>query len=80
MSLSSENNLLLAGGHHYIKQAGFSLMSKTFKFYLEKHGKHFLEMIHYEGIFNWNNKKCYKLRIEYDDYQPIKYYAKKGET
>ena len=80
MSLSSESNLLLAGGHHYIKQAGFSQMSKTFKLYKEKYGDHFLEMIDYKGIFNWNNKKCYKIRIEYEDYQPINYYAKKGET
>jgi len=43
MSLSSESNLLLAGGHHYIKQAGFSQMSKTFILYKEKYGDDFLE-------------------------------------
>ena len=37
-------------------------------------------MIYFEGIFNWNNKKCYKLRIEYEDYKQILYYAKDGET
>tara|TARA_B100000497_G_C7603302_1_gene362422 strand:+ start:157 stop:1020 length:864 start_codon:yes stop_codon:yes gene_type:complete len=80
MSLSSESSLLLADGHHYIKQAGFSQISKTFKLYKGKYGDDFLEMIHYEGIFIWNDKKCYKIRIEYEDYQPINYYSKKGET
>ena len=42
--------------------------------------RQFFKKISYEGIYNWNNKKCYKIRIEYEDYQPINYYAKKGET
>ena len=46
-------------------------MSKTFKFYMGKQEDVYLKMIHYEGIFNWVNKKCYKLRIEYDDYKKI---------
>ena len=72
--------LTTAGGHHYITEAGFNQMSKTFKFYMEKHEDVFLKMIHYEGIFKWDNKKCHKLRIEYDDYKKISYYAKSGET
>ena len=55
-------------------------MSKTFKFYMGKYKDLFIKMIHYEGIFKWDNKKCHKLRIEYDDYKEISYYAKSGET
>ena len=80
LSISPENSILLAGGHHYITEAGFNQMSKTFKFYIGKYKDLFIKMIHYEGIFKWDNKKCHKLRIEYDDYKKISYYAKSGET
>ena len=80
LSLNSENSLLLSGGHHYIKEAGFGKISKILNFDMEKFQDNFLKKISYEGIYNWNNKKCYKIRIEYEDYQPINYYAKKGET
>ncbi len=80
LTLSSENNLLLAGGHHYIKQAGFGKISKILNFGLKKYQDNFFKMISYEGIFNWDNKKCYKLRIEYNDYKIYTYYPKDGET
>ena len=80
LSLNSENSLLLSGGHHYIKEAGFGKISKILNFDMEKFQDNFLNKISYEGIYNWNNKKCYKIRIEYEDYQTINYYAKKGET
>ena len=80
LSLNSENSLLLSGGHHYIKEAGFGKISKILNFDMKKFQDNFLKKISYEGIYNWNNKKCYKIRIEYEDYQPINYYAKKGET
>ena len=80
LSLNSQNSLLLSGGHHYIKEAGFGKISKILNFDMEKFQDNFLKKISYEGIYNWNNKKCYKIRIEYEDYQPINYYAKKGET
>lgn len=80
LSISPENSILLAGGHHYITEAGFNRMSQTFKFYIEKYEDLFLKMIHYEGIFKWDNKKCHKLRIEYNDYKIVSYYAKGGET
>ena len=80
LSLNSENSLLLSGGHHYIKEAGFGKISKILSFDMEKFQDNFLNKISYEGIYNWNNKKCYKIRIEYEDYQTINYYAKKGET
>ena len=80
LSLNSQNSLLLSGGHHYIKEAGFGKISKILNFDMEKFQDNFLKKISYEGIYNWNNKKCYKIRIEYEDYQTINYYAKNGET
>ena len=80
LSLNSQNSLLLSGGHHYIKEAGFGKIYKILNFDMEKFQDNFLKKISYEGIYNWNNKKCYKIRIEYEDYQTINYYAKNGET
>jgi outer membrane lipoprotein-sorting protein len=80
LSLNSENSLLLSGGHHYIKEAGFGKISKILNFDMKKFQDNFLKKISYEGIYNWNNKKCYKISIDNEDYQPINYYAKKGET
>ena len=80
LSLNSENSLLLSGGHHYIKEAGFGKISKILNFDMKKFQDNFLKKISFEGIYNWNNKKCYKISIDNEDYQPINYYAKKGET
>ena len=55
--LSSENRILLSGGHHYIKEAGFSKISKILNFDIEKFQDNFLKKISYEGIFSWNDKK-----------------------
>jgi len=80
LSLSYENSILLSGGHHYIKEAGFGKISKILNFDIENFQDKFLKKIKYEGIFSWNDKKCYKIRIEHGDYQTINYYAKNGET
>ena len=82
ISISFDPNfsLLKADGHHNIKEAGFVLFSQLFKSHIKKYGDSFYDFISYDGIFSWNERKCYKITINYVDYKLIKYSCKEGET
>jgi len=80
LSFDPTGSILKSDGHHNIKEAGFTLFSKMFKAHIKKYGDDFYNLIQYEGKFNWNNKKCYKIIIEYADYQRIKYISSGNET
>ena len=80
ISLDPDNNLLLAGGHHSLREAGFTLFSNMFKLYKVNYGEELYNRITYHGMFKWNNRVCYKISIDYPDYSTKKYTPKKGET
>ena len=80
ISLDPDNNLLLAGGHHSLREAGFTLFSDMFKLYKENYGKELYNRTTYHGMFKWNDRVCYKISIDYPDYSTKKYTPKKGET
>lgn len=80
ISLAPENSLLLAGGHHCVKETGFKFMSNMFKQYQKNYGNKLYEIMQYEGVYNWNQRKCHKISITYPDYQKLNYRAKEGEN
>ena len=80
ISLDPDNNLLLAGGHHSLREAGFTLFSNMFKLYKLNYGEELYNRITYHGMFKWNDRVCYKISIDYPDYSTKKYTPKKGET
>lgn len=80
ISLDPDNNLLLAGGHHSLREAGFTLFSNMFKLYKVNYGEELYNRITYHGMFKWNDRVCYKISIDYPDYSKKKYTPKKGET
>ena len=80
ISLDPDNNILLAGGHHSVREAGFMLLSNMFKKYQNQYGDLLYEMTTYNGLYKWNERKCHKITIEYADYKTINYTPKKGET
>lgn len=80
ISLDPDNNLLLAGGHHSLREAGFTLFSNMFKLYKINYGEELYNRITYHGMFKWNDRVCYKISIDYPDYSTKKYTPKKGET
>jgi len=80
LSFNPENSLLLAGGHHSVKEAGFKIMSKMFKKYDTDYGDLLYEIIQYHGIYKWKDRKCHKISISYPDYKKMPYYAKEDET
>ena len=80
ISLDPDNNLLLAGGHHSLREAGFTLFSNMFKLYKVNYGEELYNRITYHGMFKWNDRVCYKIGIDYPDYSTKKYTPKKGET
>ena len=48
--LAPESSLLLAGGHHCVKETGFKLMSDMFKQYRKNYGNKLYEVIEYEHL------------------------------
>ena len=80
LSFDPNGSLLKSDGHHNIKEAGFTLFSKMFKTHIRNYGEGFYDLISYEGIFNWNGKKCHKIEIEYSDYKEIKYSSNGNEN
>jgi len=80
ISLDPDNNLLLAGGHHSLREAGFTLFSNMFKLYKVNYGEELYNRTTYHGMFKWNDRVCYKISIDYPDYNTKKYTPKKGET
>ena len=80
ISLDPDNNLLLAGGHHSLREAGFTLFSNMFKLYKLNYGEELYNRITYHGMFKWNDRVCYKISIDYPDYSTKMYTPKKGET
>ena len=80
ISMRPENSLLLAGGHHCVKELGFSFINKTFKNYQRIYGDNFYKMMEYEGIYKWKDRRCYKLTIDYKDYKILQYNANEGES
>lgn len=80
ISLDPDNSILLAGGHHSVREAGFALFSNMFKLYKKNYGEELYNRITYHGMFKWNNRVCYKISIDYPDYSTKKYTPKNGET
>ena len=80
MSFDPHGSLLKSDGHHTIKEAGFVLFSQMFKSHIKSYGDSFFDFITYDGVYNWNERKCYKITINYINYRLEEYNCKKGET
>lgn len=80
VSLSPENSLMFAGGHHCLKDLGFNFFNDCFKSYINKYGEDFFQFIDYNGKYEWDNRSCHKLTINYPDYEKLEYSALEGES
>ena len=80
VSLSPENSLMFAGGHHCLKDLGFNFFNDCFKLYLNQYGDDFFNYIEYNGKYEWDNRSCYKLTINYPDYKKLEYVTKENES
>ncbi len=80
LSFKPENHLMLAGGHHCLKEAGFKLLSKMIEHYKKLFGEEVYNLIEYDGIYLWNERKCSKIIIKFPDYKVLDYRSKKGDN
>ena len=80
LSLDPEGKLLIADGHHSLKETGFTLFSKMFKHYQLIHKEKFYAYLKYFGTIEWEKSTCHKFILNYPDYKIMKYTAKKGEN
>lgn len=80
ISLNPESSLMLAGGHHSIKEIGFHFINNSFKYYKNTYGDVLYKITDYEGLYEWNNRSCHKIIVNYPNYEKLKYRAQEGET
>lgn len=79
-SFRPEHYLLLAGGHHCLKEAGFKLLCKMIEHYKKVFENKVYELIEYNGVYLWNKRRCYKLTIRFPDYKVLNYECKRGDN
>lgn len=80
MSFYPESNILKAGGHHTLKDAGFDLLDDIFTSYEKKYKDELYSYIDYRGLVKWDNLTCHKLILNYPDYKIYSYTVKENET
>ena len=80
LSFYPESNLLKAGGHHTLKDAGFDFLDEIFSFYETEFKSQLYKFLENRGIVNWKGLKCYKLILNHPGYKIINYNANKNET
>ena len=80
LSFYPESNLLKAGGHHTLKDAGFDLLDDIFYRYEKTYKEELFNYISYKGLVKWNNSTYHKIVLNYPDYKIESYTTKENET
>ena len=80
LSLRPENSLLLAGGHHTIKEAGFMFFDKMFIAYQKKYKEKMFDYLSYKGLITSKGLKYHKFVMNNPDYRFLSYTVKSGEN
>ncbi|MBG15573.1 MAG: hypothetical protein CL853_04385 [Crocinitomicaceae bacterium] len=80
MSFYPESNLLKAGGHHTLKDAGFDLLDEIFRNYEKTYKDELFNYISNKGLVKWNNSNYYKVILNYPDYKIETYRTKENES
>ena len=80
LSLKPENSLLLAGGHHTIKEAGFMFFNKMFISYKKKYKEKVFDYLTYKGLISSKGIKYHKFIMNNPDYRFLSYTVKSGEN
>ncbi len=80
LSFKPEHNLLLAGGHHCLKEAGFKMLYKMIEHYKKTYGDKVYDLIEYNGFYSWNDRNCHKITIKFPDYKILNYKSKSGDN
>jgi len=80
ISLKPENSLLLAGGHHTIKEAGFMFFDKMFISYQKKYKDNIFDYLSYKGLITSKGVNYHKFLMNYPDYRFLSYTVKSGEN
>ncbi|MAP01285.1 MAG: hypothetical protein CMD01_00505 [Flavobacteriales bacterium] len=80
MSFYPESNLLKAGGHHTLKDAGFDLLDEIFRSYEKTYKDELFNYISNKGLVKWNNSNYYKVILNYPDYKIETYRTKENES
>jgi hypothetical protein len=80
LSLDPYGSIMRKNNHHTVHEVGFDYISGIIKHVDAKAGNDFNKIFRYTGDTVFNNRKCYKLLIDYTPFAYINYTVKKGET
>ena len=74
------DNMMRNNHHHTIHEAGFNYMVGLVKYLMLKHKEDLNKKISVKGIEKVNNRDCYKIVMNIDEFHYMKYKIQKGET
>jgi len=79
VNLDPMGSMLRRTQHHTIFESGFSYFAKIIRQALVEFEKDFDKYCHYKGTVKWEGRECYKIVIDYTDFEYKSYSVKKGE-
>jgi outer membrane lipoprotein-sorting protein len=80
LSLDPYSNAMRNNNHHTVHEVGFDYINSIVSYFSEKAGGDFEKIFIYKGDTVFNNRKCYKILIDYFPFQYIKYTVKENEN
>jgi hypothetical protein len=80
ISLDPYSEHMRNNNHHTVHEVGFDYIHQIISYFAGKAGNDYDRMFIYKGDTTFNNKKCYKVLIDYFPFKYIDYTVKTGET
>ena len=80
LNLDPYGSLMRNDQHHTLHRTGFHYLKGIIEFALDTAGVDFGKYFSCEGVVQVGSRSCYKMVIEYDEFNYINYSVKKGQT
>ena len=80
LSLDPYGSLMRNNNHHTVHEVGFDYINGIVQYIEDKSGADFEKYFQYKGDTVFNNRKCYRILIDYTPYAYVNYTVKPGEN
>lgn len=80
LSLDPYGNIMRKGNHHTVHEVGMDYINSIINYIAEKTDGDFYKIFSLKGEVVFNNRKCYKVLIDYTPYDYVNYTMLEGET
>lgn len=79
LSLDIDGYFLRDKKHHTLREAGFIYFAGIMEKSLNLYGEKFYDCLSYKGEIKWNNRDCYNVVVNYNDFKYVDYTLPKDE-